>query len=102
MNTIIEFRRAKKIQRPTNFGADSLLLLEDTPERQVILFRVVSKEAEGKDKIWTSFQYEIYEGEERNILEEEVRDGNYYCAGIVTNINDCEEKPQYVRGVRCE
>ena len=99
MNTIIEFRRSKELQRPTNFGADSILLLEDTPERQVLFFRDVY-EAEGEEENhWAGFQYEIYEGEERYFLDEEVIDQNYYCAGIVTDVNACGEKPKF-KGVQ--
>jgi len=99
MNTIIEFRRAKELQRPTNFGADSILLLEDTPERQVLLSRNIYEEEDEEANHWTDFYYEIYEGEERNILDEEVRDQNYYCAGIVTDVNACGEKPKF-KGVQ--
>ena len=41
MNTIIDFRanKAKWKTTPTTFGWDSILLLEDTPDRLVILGR---------------------------------------------------------------
>tara|TARA_Y100001938_G_C8059168_1_gene416176 strand:- start:51 stop:350 length:300 start_codon:yes stop_codon:yes gene_type:complete len=83
MNTIIEFRadKSKWETTPTFLGWDSILLLEDTSDRVVILGRDF-----GDDDVyrpWTNQQYLHFTGEDRINFFEEISGGNYYCIGIL-------------------
>ena len=83
MNTIIEFRANKDKWKtsPTTFGWDSILLLEDTPDRIVILGRDY-----GNDDIympWKNQQYLTYHGVDIEVFHEEIAIGNYDCIGIM-------------------
>tara|TARA_R100000234_G_C4877428_1_gene125860 strand:- start:234 stop:515 length:282 start_codon:yes stop_codon:yes gene_type:complete len=91
MNTIIEFRANKSNfeQHPTFLGWDSILLLEDTPDRIVILGRNF-----GSDDVyqpWTGQQYLEFDGIDRDNFFEEISNGNYYCIGIMENEKPKEE-----------
>ena len=83
MNTPIEFRADSKRwkQTPTIYGWDSIILLEDTPSRIVLLGRDFGQDDEFQP--WTNTQYLTLETlEDKNQFYEETANGNYFCIGV--------------------
>ena len=95
MKTIIEFRASKSAwkDQPTSLGWDSILLLEDSPTRLVILGRDFNPK-EGEFYLpWVNQQYLVLQKDEMQNFYDEIGNGNYFCLGVYEEIliNDAQE-----------